>query len=211
MSIVHENISDVTIGNFLLELGSSAPAPGGGSTAALSGAMGAALVSMLCSLTLGREKYAEYQKINAETKKRSDELIHELTECISKDMTSYDSVMEALKLPKGTEKEKALRSERLQEAYKSAASAPIETSEKCLEVMKLAYSLTGKSNKTAECDLLAAALNANSGIALANVNVKVNLLYIKDSEYVGKTCYWADRITREASEILKKIREALKA
>lgn len=210
MSIVHEHIPDVTIGKFLQELGSSAPAPGGGSTGALAGAMGAALVSMLCNLTLGREKYAQYQEFNAETLKKSDALIHELTECITKDMTSYDSVMEALKLPKDTEEEKAKRSERLQEAYKSATSAPIETAEKCLEVMKLAYGLAGKSNKSAECDLLAAALNANSGIAIAIVNVKVNLLCIKDSEYVGKMCYWADRITREASDILNRIREAVK-
>ena len=76
--------------------------------------------------------------------------------------------------------------------------------------MKIAYGLVGKSNKTAECDLLAAALNANSGIAIAIVNVKINLISIKDSEYVGKMCYWADRITREASEIMKAIREALK-
>lgn len=210
MSIVHENIPNITIGKFLQELGSSAPAPGGGSTAALSGAMGAALVSMLCNLTLGREKYAQYQDFNAETLKKSDALIHELTECVSKDMTSYDSVIEALKLPKETEQEKAKRSERLQEAYKSATSAPIETAEKCLEVMKLAYSLAGKSNKSAECDLVAAALNANSGIAIAIVNVKVNLISIKDSEYVGKMCYWSDRITREASDILKAIREAVK-
>lgn len=210
MSIVHEHIPDVTIGKFLQELGSSAPAPGGGSTAALAGAMGAALVSMLCNLTIGREKYAQYQAINTETLKRSDELIHELTECITKDMTSYDSVMEALKLPKESEQEKKLRSERLQEAYKFAISAPSETAEKCLEVMKLAYSLIGKSNKTAECDLLAAALNANSGIAIAIVNVKINLISIKDSEYVGKICYWSDRITREASDILKHIREAMK-
>ena len=210
MSIVNEHIPDVTIGKFLQELGSSAPAPGGGSTAALSGAMGAALVSMLCNLTIGREKYAQYEAINTETRKRSDELINELTECISKDMTSYDSVIEALKLPKDTEEEKQLRSEKLQEAYKSAASAPIETAEKCLEVMQLAYSLVGKSNKTAECDLLAAALNANSGIAIAIVNVKINLVSIKDSEYVGKICYWVDRIMREASDILKHIREAVK-
>ena len=206
MSIVNENISEVSIGKFLRELGSSAPAPGGGSTGALSGAMGAALVSMLCNLTLGREKYAQFQEINAETLKKSDALIQELTECISKDMTSYDSVIEALKLPK----DNAERPEKLQEAYKSAASAPVETAEKCLDVMKLAYSLVGKSNKTAECDLLAAALNANSGIAIAIVNVKINLISIKDSEYVGKMCYWADRITREASEILKNIREAMK-
>ena len=210
MSIVNEHIPGVTIGKFLQELGSSAPAPGGGSTAALSGAMGAALVSMLCNLTIGREKYSQYEAINTETRKRSDELIHELTECITKDMTSYDSVIAALKLPKDTEEEKQLRSEKLQEAYKSAASAPIETAEKCLEVMQLAYSLVGKSNKTAECDLLAAALNANSGIAIAIVNVKINLVSIKDSDYVGKICYWVDRIMREASDILKKIREAVK-
>lgn len=210
MSIVNEHIPGVTIGKFLQELGSSAPAPGGGSTAALSGAMGAALVSMLCNLTIGREKYSQYEAFNTETRKKSDSLIHELTECITKDMTSYDSVIEALKLPKDSEEEKKLRSEKLQEAYKSAASAPIETAEKCLEVMQLAYSLVGKSNKTAECDLLAAALNANSGIAIAIVNVKINLVSIKDSDYVGKICYWVDRIMREASEILKKIREAVK-
>ena len=93
-------IAGTTIGGYLDALASNAPAPGGGSSAALSGAMGAALVSMVANLTAGREKYAAHQELVSETLNRTSSLIRELTECVQKDMKAFDGVMAAYRLPK---------------------------------------------------------------------------------------------------------------
>lgn len=203
------DIANINISEFLTRLGSSDPAPGGGSAAALSGAIGAALVSMLCNLTLGREKYSEYQELASETLKKSDSLVLALTECINKDMNAYNSVMSALRMPKNTDAEKNLRSKKLQEAYRLATSAPEDTINNCLEVMRLAKSLVGKSNISAACDLAAAAFEAKSGIDIAMLSINANLSAIKDSEYVAKTRAWSENAELEAENLLREILEAI--
>ena len=160
-------MKNATISEYLEQLGSSSPAPGGGSSAAVSGAMGAALVSMVANLTTGREKYSEFQDLISDVISRSQKLILELTDCIRKDMNAYDGVMAALRMPKVSDEEKSKRSQALQDAYKVAISAPVETAEKSLEVMRLAEKLLFKSNVNAACDLSAAAIEARAGILIA--------------------------------------------
>ena len=162
---------------------------------------------MVANLTLGREKYADSQELVKETLARTSTLIPELTECIHKDMTAFDGVMAALKMPKDSEAQKAERSLALQEAYKTATGAPVETAEKCLEVMKLAEGLLFRSNRTAACDLSAAALEARAGILIALENVNVNLSAIRDSEYVAEMSRWAENIDAESQRLLTLIRE----
>ena len=127
------NIAGKAIADYLCDLASSSPAPGGGSSAALSGAMGAALVSMVANLTKGREKYSAHQALITETLERTEKLIPELTDCIRKDMNAFDGVMAAYRMPKDSDSQKAERSRAIQEAYKAATSAPVETAEKSLE------------------------------------------------------------------------------
>ena len=196
------DIANTEIAAYLSALASSSPAPGGGSCAGLSGAMGAALVSMVANLSTGREKYAEYQEIITETLTRTNTLIPELTECIHKDMAAFDGVMSALRMPKDSEEQKAERSKALQEAYKTATSAPVETAEKCLEVMRLAEGLLHKSNATAASDLTVAGLEARAGILIALENVNVNLAAIRDSEYVTRMRAWAENIDTESQRLL---------
>ena len=195
-------MKDITIGKYLADLGSSSPAPGGGSSAALSGAMGASLVSMVANLSVGREKYSEFQDLISDTLKKAENLSSELTDCIKKDMTAFDGVMAAFKMPKNTDEGKKARSAAIQDAYKTATSAPVETAEKSLEVMKLAEKLLFKSNSTAACDLSAAALEARAGIMIALENVNVNLAAIKDSEYVNKMRSWVENIDSESKKLL---------
>ena len=199
------DIQSTTIGGYLDALASNAPAPGGGSSAALSGAMGAALVSMVANLTTGREKYAAHQELVSATLERTSTLIHELTECVQKDMKAFDGVMAAYRLPKGSPE----RSQAIQEACKAATAAPVETAEKSLEVMRLTEGLLHKSNVTAACDLSAAALEARAGILIALENVKVNLSAIHDSEYVDAMTKWAENIDAESQRLLAVIREGV--
>ena len=196
------DIQDAKITEYLSALASSSPAPGGGSCAGLSGAMGAALVSMVANLSTGRAKYAEYQEIITETLTRTNTLIPELTECIHKDMTAFDGVMSALRMPKESDEQKAIRSKALQDAYKTATGAPVETAEKCLEVMRLAEGLLHKSNATAASDLTVAGLEARAGILIALENVNVNLAAIRDSEYVTRMRAWAENIDTESQRLL---------
>ena len=169
--------------------------------------MGAALVSMVANLSTGRAKYAEYQEIITGTLTRTSSLIPELTECIHKDMTAFDGVMSALRMPKESDEQKAERSKALQDAYKTATGAPVETAEKCLEVMRLAEGLLHKSNATAASDLTVAGLEARAGILIALENVNVNLAAIRDSEYVARIRAWAENIDTESQRLLNVIRD----
>ena len=191
-------IEQRSIQDFLNDLASSSPAPGGGSVAALSGATGAALVSMVANLTTGKAKYAEYQPMIADALTEAGRLMRELLACADDDMTAFDGVMSALKMPKDNPE----RFGALQEAYKTATRAPEHTANACLEVMRLAYSLVGKSNRTAACDLSAASLQAHAGIVSALENVSVNLKAIHDAEYVSQMSSWSESVMREAEELL---------
>ena len=202
-------MNNATISEYLEKLSSSAPAPGGGSSAAVSGAMAAALVSMVANLTIGREKYSEFQELMSEVISQAQRLILDLTACIRKDMNAYDGVIAALRMPKSTEQEKAKRSQALQDAYKVAIAAPVETAEKSREVMELAARLLFRSNVNAACDLSAAALEARAGILIAIENVNVNLPGIKDSEYVWNMRAWASEIEADSKNLLEEIREGV--
>ena len=203
------DIHDAKITEYLSALASSSPAPGGGSCAGLSGAMGAALVSMVANLSTGRAKYADYQELITETLNRTGSLIPELTECIHKDMTAFDGVMSALRMPKDSDEQKAERSKALQDAYKTATGAPVETAEKCLEVMRLAEGLLHRSNATAACDLSVAGLEARAGILIALENVNVNLSAIHDSGYVAEMQKWAENIDTESQRLLDLIHKGV--
>ena len=203
------DIAKTEIAAYLSALASSSPAPGGGSCAGLSGAMGAALVSMVANLSTGRAKYADYQELITETLNRTGSLIPELTECIHKDMTAFDGVMSALRMPKDSDEQKAERSKALQDAYKTATGAPVETAEKCLEVMRLAEGLLHRSNATAACDLSVAGLEARAGILIALENVNVNLSAIHDSGYAAEMRKWAENIDTESQRLLDLIHKGV--
>ena len=200
-------MKDVTIGKYLADLGSSIPSIGGGGAGALSGAMGAALVSMVANLSIGRDKYAEFQGLISDTLSEAEELSSILNECMTKDSNAFDCVIQAFRLPKSTDEEKAVRSQAVQNAYKTAASVPAETAEKCLRVMQLAEGLLFKSNATAASDLSVAAIQARAGILTSLENVNVNLAVIRDTEYVARMQAWAESIDTESQRLLNVIRD----
>ena len=204
-------LTDLSLKDFTAKLGSDAPAPGGGSAAALSGALGAALVSMVCNLTKGREKYAEFETLVVNTLKESDELAAALLEGIQKDTNAFDGVIAAYGMPKGTDAEKAARSEAIQNAYKVAILSPEETADNCLAVMRLSKDLLHKSNKNAASDLAVSALQAYAGLIGALENVAINLGAIKDQKYVNDKRKWMDLASDEGEKLLKEVREGVRA
>src|SRR5665647_3266171 len=120
---------ELKVDAYLNLLGSDAPAPGGGSVSALAGAQGIALMNMVCDLTVGKAKYAEFEEICLSAKKKGIRLIGELTEAVDEDTEAFNLVSAAFKLPKETEADKFARSKAIGEAMLAGTEVPFKTME----------------------------------------------------------------------------------
>lgn len=178
------DFAELQVATFLEQLGSASPTPGGGTGAALAGAMGAALVQMQAELTLGREKYAQHEPLMQAIVAQAKEERATLLELAKKDAEVYGAVGAAYKLPKATEDEKTARRAAIQQALKDACEVPLETMHHCLEVIGLAKNVVTSGNKNAASDGAAGAELARAGLKVAGYNVKINLVSIKDTAYV---------------------------
>ncbi|WP_227764427.1 cyclodeaminase/cyclohydrolase family protein [Zhaonella formicivorans] len=175
---------DLKCNEFIEELASASPAPGGGSVSALAGALGAALVSMVANLTIGKEQFkADEEELQAVLAKAS-ELKEKLMSYVDEDTEAFNRVMTAYKLPKGTEEEKKARTQAIQEAMRQAASLPMEVAECCLEALQLTKTAVAKGNPNALSDGGVAVLMAFAGLQGAIFNVQINLGSIKDEQFV---------------------------
>lgn len=186
-------------------LGSDAPAPGGGSVAALSGSLGAELVSMVCNLSFGRANLEEYKGELEAAQKKEAELAAELAERVDLDTEAFNQVMAAFKMPKGSDDEKAARSAAIQEGYKAAIVSPLTTARECVEVMRIAKPLQGKINTNAMSDFGVGALMAYAGLEGAVMNVRINLPVIKDAAYVQQTESEVAALLKEGAELRDEI------
>jgi formiminotetrahydrofolate cyclodeaminase len=176
---------DKPLTNFLDELASNAPAPGGGSVAALSGALGAALVSMVCNLTLGKKAYADVQDEISDLLAESEALREQLTGLLEEDVKAYTGYSKAAKMPRGTEEEKAERQVVMQAALKVATDVPLSIAETAVKVMDLCMPAAEKGNKWAVSDAGVAVLMAEAALRSAALNVLINLGTLKDEEFVA--------------------------
>ena len=201
---------DMTVKDYLDLLKSDAPAPGGGSVSALSAAQGVGLVAMVADLTIGREKYAEYEEVCKVAKEEALKLYSAFIEGIDKDTEAFNKVSAAYKLPKNTDEEKAARSAAIREANVGATEVPFETVKLCLDGLKITETMVGKSNPNAASDLGVAALNLMPGIRGAWLNVTINLPGIKD-EALKAEFESAEAMVDEAYVISKRIYEEVLA
>ncbi|WP_020179507.1 methenyltetrahydrofolate cyclohydrolase [Methylopila sp. M107] len=175
---------DQALGAFLDDLASERPTPGGGGAAAISGAMGAALVSMVCNLTIGKPKYVEVEADLKAVLEKSEKLRAELTKAIEDDVQAFDAVMGAYGLPKGENDEaKAARTAKIQAALKEATDVPLECAKLCAEVVKLAEETADKGNLNVISDAGVAVQSAYAGLLSAALNVRVNAASIKDRDF----------------------------
>ena len=177
-------LTDLTITKFLDELASNSPAPGGGSVAALAGATGAALASMVCNLTIGKKKYADVQAEMNSVLQKSERLRQELTQLINKDTEAFNGLMSAFGLPKGTEQEQLSRTAAIQNATKAATLVPLRVMEICQEALHCAKRVAEKGNKNSVSDAGVAALMLQASCAGAALNVRINLGSLQDSGFV---------------------------
>ncbi len=171
---------------FLNELASSAPAPGGGSVAALSGALGAALVSMVCNLTIGKEKYAAVWDDISALLDNSEKLRQNLTSLIEEDVEAYTKLSQTMKMPRDTEEQKNIRAAAMDRALKDATDVPMRIAQACESVMNLCRPAADKGNINAVSDVGVGILMAEAGLRSAALNVLINLGAIKDEEFVDE-------------------------
>lgn len=179
-------LTDLSVQHFLDALASGDPAPGGGSAAALIGAQGAALISMVCNLTVGRKKYAGVEAELLECRARADTLRAQLAGLIDRDTAAYELVMAAYKLPKETPGQAAARTEAIQSALRQATLTPLETLSACVEVLELSPVVLAKGNPNAASDGAAGMLAVYAGMHAAALNVRINLNAIEDTGFVSE-------------------------
>ena len=201
------HLVSMTLSDFLSELASSSPAPGGGSVAALSGAISAALTSMVCNLTIGKEKYIQVQDKIKKLLNKSEQIRNELTKLIDKDTQVFNDVIKAFKMPKENDKQIELRKKAIQEGYKTAAGVPLETAKICEEILDLAKNVSEIGNQNSITDAAISAILAKSGVDAAILNVRINLNSIKDEDFIKNIDAQLNNLN---SNVIKKTDEILK-
>jgi formiminotetrahydrofolate cyclodeaminase len=175
-------LSELTVHDFLAELGSDSPAPGGGSVAALAGALAASLCQMVSGLTLGRETYKDAWAVMREMHARAASLGARLRELIDEDAQAFNSVMAARKLPRATQEQKAERERAIQEGTIRSARVPLETLGSLALLADLAALGAEKGNSGCVTDAGSAAQMIRAGASAAAWNVRVNLPSVGDAK-----------------------------
>ncbi|HEU4354139.1 MAG TPA: glutamate formimidoyltransferase [Actinomycetota bacterium] len=169
------------VGAFLDALASDAPTPGGGAVAGLAGAMGAALIEMVANLTIGKKGYEGVGERMGALLAEAEAARGGFVELADRDATAFDGVMAAFKMPKGTDAEKAARTEAIQRGYEAAATVPLDTGKRAVALMELAREATEKGNVNAASDGASAAVMLFAAASCAAFNVDINAAGMKDA------------------------------
>jgi methenyltetrahydrofolate cyclohydrolase len=182
---MQEPLVDKPVHKFLDELASAEPVPGGGSVAALGGAMAAALLSMVCRLTIAKKGYESVQSEMETLLDRLEPFQSEFCELMQADIDAYARVLDAYKLPKASDADKAARSGAIQQVLKHASAVPLRVAEECSALIDLARPIAEKGNKNAASDAGVGVLMAAASLRGAALNVSINLGGIKDAAFVA--------------------------
>jgi formiminotetrahydrofolate cyclodeaminase len=176
-------IKNQPIQQFLNELASKSATPGGGSAAAIMGAQGAALISMVCNLTIGKPKFADVEAEMQTLLAQAEDLRQQLTDFIQADVDVFNRVMAAYGLPKETDADKTARSSAIQDVMKDATVVPLDCAKACAEVIALSQIAAEKGNPNVISDAGAAVMAAYGGLKTAALNVYINAASLKDRDF----------------------------
>lgn len=204
-------IKNQSIQVFLDELASKSATPGGGSAAALMGGQGAALVSMVCRLTIGKPKFAEVEAEMQEVLDKAEALRSRLTDLIKADIDVFGRLMSKYDLPKESDEEKAVRSDAIQEVLKVATEVPLQCVYACVEVIQLSKIAAEKGNPGVVSDAGAAVMAAYGGLKSSALNVYINAGGLKDKPYVEAKLSELERATKDIEQIVNSIYRTVKA
>jgi len=188
-------LAELTLTAFSNKLAADSSTPGGGSAAALAGAMSAALCAMIARLTLGRSKYEKAWPEMEQVRSSADDLMQRLLALVDKDTEAYNGVVAALRMPKGNDRQKARRQEALEAAYKQAAMIPMETLRTVAGLVTLVERALEKGNPNCVTDAGVSAQLLRAAAVGAAYNVRINLMSIEDKDFSAK-------LKREALELV---------
>ena len=204
-----ERLTDLTVTGFTEILASDAPAPGGGSVAALFGACGAALAVMTANLTIGKKKYADHWNNAESAKKVGEPLIEQFLKAIDEDTLAFNKLYEAMHLPKDTDEQKAARRAAIEETTKEAANMPFHTLTLCEKTVTVLEKLAGRINPNCASDFGVGAASIVTAARGAWLNVCINLQGLSDEAFVkdlyarAKAIY--DDVAARADALYRKI------
>lgn len=191
-------LQDLTLKQFLEKTAENVAIPGGGSSSALNAAIASALTEMMANLTIGKKNYVDVEermkKIAAEMEGNRLRFIND----IDRDADAYSLVMDAYRLPKETDEQKALRSEKIQEAMKGASLVPMDVAERAYKMLDTIIETLRKGNKNAVTDGMVALMTCRTAIMGALLNVRVNLGGINDQVFVEELREKCDRIEEDS-------------
>ena len=179
-------LADQSIREYASRLASGDPAPGGGSAAALTGALGIALAHMVGSLSEGRAKYAEHADFIAGLLDKADTILNKFLELVDEDAVVFNEMSAAYRMPKATPEEKAARSGAIQEALRACAVTPYKMMDLCMQSIDLTAQAIGKTNANVLSDLGVAALCLKAAVQSAWINILINLAGIKDAAFAAE-------------------------
>ena len=194
-------MTDLTSKDFLTALASSAPAPGGGGGAAMAGAMAAALASMVCNLTIGKEKFAAQECEVKALLQEAEQVRQTLLNLVEDDAAVFNSFMACYKLPKTTDAEKAARTAAIRKAAKQAAEVPLAIARASYKVLQLAHRLVIIGNPGVITDGACSALLARAALRCAEYNVRINLGLTKDEGYNDQVAAELNKLLKTAEEL----------
>ena len=203
-------LADLTVNGFVEELASDSPAPGGGSAAALEGALGAALTAMVCTLTTvgkSKETYADYQEFVIETRAKASDLQARFVDVMDRDTEAFNVVSAAFGMPKATDEEKAARSAAIQKGLEGCTATPFEMMELATETLELTAELLGKTNDSAASDLGVSALSLRAAIQGAWLNVLINIGSLKNKDLAADYKKKGEEMLAKALPLADKIYE----
>ena len=202
-------LAEMTVTQFADVLASDAPAPGGGSTAALEGALGAALTAIVCRLTEGRKKYEEHQAFVLEVKEKASALQARFIDVMDRDTEAFMVISNAYGMPKATDEEKAARSAAIQAGLVKSTETPMEMMELSAETIALTESLLGRFNTASASDLGVGALSLRAAVQGAWLNVLINIGSLKDQalaeSYRTKGQALVDQVVAAADRIYAEV------
>ena len=194
-------LTDLTSKDFLTALASSAPAPGGGGGAAMAGALAAALASMVCNLTIGKEKFAAQECEVKALLQEAEQVRQDLLALVEDDAAVFNSFMACYKLPKTTDAEKAARTAAIRKAAKQAAEVPLAIAKASYKVLQLAHRLVIIGNPGVITDGACSALLARAALRCAEYNVRINLGLTKDEAYNDQVAAELNKLLKTAEEL----------
>ena len=194
-------LTDLTSKDFLTALASSAPAPGGGGGAAMAGALAAALASMVCNLTIGKEKFAAQECEVKALLQEAEQVRQDLLALVEDDAAVFNSFMACYKLPKTTDAEKAARTAAIRKAAKQAAEVPLAIARASYKVLQLAHRLVIIGNPGVITDGACSALLARAALRCAEYNVRINLGLTKDEAYNEQVAAELNKLLKTAEEL----------